>query len=244
MKQNSRTARHIVVVDEDRKARAVLVEYLQKSGFDVTGTTDTRALSQRSERRIADLVILDLAVADDDAFGRCAMIRDDLGIPVIATSASADDVERILALEIGADDFIAKPFNPREVVARVRNLLRRLEMTTSGLASQPGERYSFAGWTLDTTSRSLLAPNGEELQLAGGEFELLFALVTHANRVLTRDQLLELTKGRTAQPFDRSIDVRISRLRQRLGDHAQSARIIKAIYGKGYVLATPVAIVA
>jgi two-component system, OmpR family, response regulator len=241
MKQNVGAARHIVVVDGDRNARASLVEYLQKNGFSAAGAANTHALTRPGDQRRPDLVVLELMLSEEDGLARCAAIREELRIPVIAMSAKADDIDRILALEVGADDFIAKPFNPREVLARVRNVLRRFESTTN-LATQFGERYSFAGWTLDTTSRSLFAPGGEPIPLAGGEFELLLALVTNANRVLTRDELLELTKGRGAQPFDRSIDVKISRLRQRLGDHSQSARIIKAIYGKGYVLAAPVAI--
>jgi len=242
MKQTVGAVRHVVVVDADLRTRASLVDYLQSNGFSASGAGTTQSLARASDQRRADLVIVDLLLPEENGLARCAAIREELRIPVIAMSAKASDIDRILALEVGADDFIAKPFNPREVLARVRNVLRRAETSAAIPIATVGERYSFAGWMLDTTSRTLVAPTGESVCLAGGEFELLFALVTNANRVLTRDELLELTKGRGAQPFDRSIDVKISRLRQRLGDHSHAGRIIKAIYGKGYVLAAPVAI--
>jgi len=240
MKPSLGTARHIVVVDNDRNQRAALVEYLKKNGFSAVGTSDPQTLERVADQRRTDLAIIDLMLPNENGLALCARVRGDLRIPVIATSANAEDVDRILALEVGADDFIAKPFNPREMLARVRNVLRRSAAAFQSGAPQTGERYCFAGWTLDTTSRSLYAANGDLVPLAGGEFELLLALVTNANRVLTRDELIELTKGRGSQPYDRSIDVKISRLRQRLRDHSQDTRMIRAIYGKGYVLATQV----
>jgi two-component system, OmpR family, response regulator len=232
-------ARHIVVVDGNRFERATLVEYLRKHGFLASGiaTLQTHAC----EPCAVDLIILDLMTSSTSGLAECARIREELGLPLIAMSQQAEDVDRILALESGADDFVAKPFNPREVLARVRNVLRRAEATLHPVTGRAG-RYSFAGWTLDGTARCLIGANGELVPLAGGEFELLFALVSNANRVLSRDELLDLTTGRDAQAFDRSIDVKISRLRQRIGDHAHHSRIIKAIYGKGYVLAAPVAV--
>lgn len=244
MNQNLGAPRHIVVVDSDRIVRTSLVDYLKTNGFSACGTDDAHTLERIGDQRRADLVVLDLALPGEAGLAVCATLRDSLRVPVIAMSARADDVDRILALEVGADDFIAKPFNPREVLARVRNVLRRCDTSSHTTPLQMGERYCFSGWTLDTTSRSLYAANGDLVPLAGGEFELLLALVTNANRVLTRDELIELTKGRGAQPFDRSIDVKISRLRQRLRDHSQDGRIIRAIYGKGYVLATSVALKA
>jgi two-component system, OmpR family, response regulator len=244
MNQISGTPRHIVVVDSDRTVRASLVDYLRTSGFSACGTANAQTLERIGDQRRADLVILDLTLTDEAGLALCATLRDSLRVPVIAMSTRAEDVDRILALELGADDFIAKPFNPREVLARVRNVLRRCDTSSHATALQMGERYCFSGWTLDTTSRSLYALNGDLVPLARGEFELLLALVTNANRVITRDELMELTKGRGAQPFDRSIDVKISRLRQRLRAHSHDERIIRAIYGKGYVLATFVALKA
>jgi two-component system OmpR family response regulator len=244
MNQTMGTPRHIVVVDSDRIIRASLVDYLKSNGFTASGTADAHTLERTRDGRHADLVIVDLALPGAAGFTLCASLRESLRVPVIAISAQAEDVDRILALEVGADDFVAKPFNPREVLARVRNVLRRFDTTSSVCALQTGERYCFAGWTLDTTTRALYGSTGDLVPLAGGEFELLLALVTNANRVLTRDELIELTKGRGAQPFDRSIDVKISRLRQRLRDHSRDGRIIRAIYGKGYVLATSVALQA
>ena len=238
MRQKVGDARHIIVVDGNRGVRASLVEYLRKNGFSAAGVAHWHAIVH--ERR-ADLIIFDLTGPGAAGLTECARIRDEWCIPVIAIAAQADDIDRILALEVGADDFVAKPFNPREVLARVRNVLRRADVMSAAVSSVSRGRYCFAGWTLDTTSRSLIDAAGESVPLAGGEFELLYALVTNANRVLSRDELLGLTKGRGGQPFDRSIDVKISRLRQRLGD-SQESRIIKAIYGKGYVLATPVAV--
>ena len=240
MRQKIGDARHIVVVDGNRLVRAALVDYLRKNGFSAAGVAHLQV--DAGEQLCADLIILDLVLPSAVGLTECARIRDELRIPVIAMAAQADEVDRILALEVGADDFVEKPFNPREVLARVRNVLRRANTMLNGTSSAGCSRYSFAGWTLDATSRCLIDGTGESVALAGGEFELLYALVKNANRVLSRDELIELTKGRGGQPFDRSIDVKISRLRQRLGDHSQDSRIIKAIYGRGYVLATPVTV--
>ena len=241
MNQDTQRSRHIAVVDSDRTVRASLVDYLKTNGFSACGTADVQTIERICDERRADLVILDLALPGDAGLALCATLRESLRVPVIAMSARAEDVDRILALDVGADDFVAKPFNPREVLARVRNVLRRCDKSPQRTALQVPQRYCFSGWTLDTTSRSLYASNGAFVPLASGEFELLLALVTNANRVLRRDELIELTNGRGAQPFGRSIDVRISRLRQRLRDHSLDRRIIRAIYGKGYVLATSVA---
>ncbi len=163
-------------------------------------------------------------------------------MPIVVLSAMGEETDRIIGLELGADDYIAKPFNPRELMARIRAVMRRAH--DSGESPAPGERVArpvtFAGWTLEPSRRRLLNPDGVEVPLTGGEYDLLIAMLDRANRVLTRDMLLDLLRGRQAGPFDRAIDVAISRLRRKLDDQGRGGQIIKTVRGGGYVLATTV----
>jgi two-component system OmpR family response regulator len=161
-------------------------------------------------------------------------------LPMLIVSARSDDVDRIIGLEIGADDYLPKPFNPRELVARVRALLRRSRGTDSLIAGPSGNRYSFAGWAWDADARNLASPDGTAVELTGGEHDLLHCLVTHPQRVLSREQLLDWTRGREAMPFDRTIDVQLGRLRRKLGVHPESEALIKTVRGGGYVFVAPV----
>jgi len=228
---------HIGVVDDDRQTRTLLTEYLRQNGLRATAVVDAVMLDRLLATQRLDLIVLDLMLPGEDGLSVCRRLRSENRLPIVMLTARAAEVDRIVGLEIGADDYVVKPFYPRELLARIRNVLRRC-----GPHCRPQEptRYRFAGWTLDIASRSLLDPNGQPQPMAGAEYDLLLVLVMNAHRVLSRDQLIELTKGREAQAFDRSIDVQVSRLRQRLGDDAREPHIIKSVYSKGYVLATSV----
>lgn len=227
---------HIVVVDDDRQNRSLLSSYLQSRGFAVTAVADGKALDRQLRSKRVDLIVLDLTLPGEDGLSICKRLRTDARVPVIILTARDSELDRILGLEVGgAQDYVIKPFNPRELLARIRNVLGRWDCSAHRVAAKP-QRYRFAGWTLNTISRSLIDPNGRQQPLASSEYRILEALTSQANRLLSRDELMDLTKGREADAFDRSVDVRISRLRQLLGEDARESLIIKTVYGEGYVM--------
>ena len=232
-------ADHVLVVDDDAEIRKLLGEYLERNGFRVSLATDGTEMRRALDRSRPDIVVLDLMLPGDSGLKLCRDLRVESSLPVIMLTARADEVDRIVGLEMGADDYLAKPFSPRELVARIRSILRRAR----GLASPAGggaHQLRFAGWTLDLAARQLVAPDGVVVALSGAEFKLLSVFVEHPNRVLDRNQLMDLTVGRDGAPFDRSIDVQVSRLRVRLRDDAREPRIIKTVRNEGYVLAAVV----
>ncbi len=233
---------HILVVDDDAGIRGLLAEYLERSGFRVTGVADGRAMRIALERSHVDLVVLDLMLPGEDGLTLCRDLRaGGSTVPVVMLTARGDETDRIVGLEMGADDYLPKPFSPRELLARIRSVLRRAR-ALPGVAARGGEhRLEFAGWRVDLDSRELVSPDGVAVELSGGEFRLLEVFVTHPNRVLSRDQLMDLTQGRDHYPLDRSIDVQVSRLRRRLGDAGHEPRVIKTVRGAGYVFAATVA---
>lgn len=226
---------HIVIVDDDLQIRGLLSSYLQSSGFQATAVADGKALDRMLNGKHIDLIVLDPMLPGEDGLSICRRLRAQARVPVIILTARRGELDRIQGLEIGAQDYVAKPFNPRELLARIRNVLGRWDPGTHRSTPRP-ERYRFASWTLDTISRCLIDPAGQMQPLAGSEFRLLEALASHGNRVLSRDELMELTRGREIGAFDRSIDVRISRLRRLLGEDAREPIIIKTVYGEGYVI--------
>lgn len=226
---------HIVIVDDDRQIRGLLSSYLQGNGFQATAVADGKALDRLLHGRRVDLVVLDPMLPKEDGLTICRRLRAQARVPVIILTARRSEPDRIQGLELGAQDYVAKPFSPRELLARIRNVLGRWDPGTRGHAHRP-ERYRFAGWTLDTISRSLIDPNGRTQPLAGSEYRILEALASQGNRVLSRDELMELTTGREAGAYDRSIDVRISRIRRLLDEDARGPAIIKTVYGEGYVI--------
>jgi two-component system, OmpR family, response regulator len=234
---------HVLVVDDDAEIRKLLGEYLERNGFRVSLATDGPEMRRALDRSRPDIVVLDLMLPGDSGLTLCRDLRVDSRLPVIMLTARAEEVDRIVGLEMGADDYLAKPFSPRELLARIRSILRR----TRGLASPAAggnHQLRFAGWILDLAARQLVAADGVVVALSGAEFKLLSVFVEHPNRVLDRNQLMDLTVGRDGTPFDRSIDVQVSRLRLRLRDDAREPRIIKTVRNEGYVLAAVVERVA
>jgi two-component system OmpR family response regulator len=229
---------HLLIVDDDPDLRELLADYLGRDGFRVTGVGDGRGLWAALEKAPVDLVILDLMLPGDDGLVLCRNLRGRSSIPIIMLTARGDDTDRIVGLEMGADDYLPKPFNPRELLARIKSILRRAR----SVPTEAGEarRFHFAGWTLDADARQLVAPDGVLVPLGASDYRLLRVFLDHPQRVLNRDQLLDLTQGREASPFDRSIDVQVSRLRRRLRDDPRESAIIKTVRNEGYLLAAHV----
>ena len=227
----------ILIVDDDRDIRSLLADYLETNAYRTLAAADGTAMWKILDETRPDLIVLDLNLPGDDGLTLCRKLRAQSTVPVIMLTARNEPLDRILGLEMGADDYLPKPFEPRELLARIRSVLRRSHAMPSNVPSDKAQQIRFSGWTLDLTARHLLNPSGLVIMLSGAEFRLLRVFLEHPNRVLNRDQLLNLTQGRDADPFDRSIDIQISRLRQKLGEDARLPQIIKTVRNGGYVLA-------
>lgn len=239
MNQGTHSAQpRLLVVDDDPDLRELLRDYLGKQDMDVRTVADGTGLRAALEREPCDLLILDVMLPGEDGLSLCREIRARSKLPILMLTARGDELDRIIGLEMGADDYLPKPFHPRELLARVRSILRRAPDRAEGDGSVRGLR--FAGWTLDLGARHLVDAAGVVTPLSSGEFRMLNALVENANRVLSRDQLMDVLAGRDAGPFDRTVDVMISRLRRRLGDDGREPRIIRTLRNEGYVLNGPV----
>lgn len=231
---------HLLLVDDDPELRELLQGYLGQAGFRVSAVADGRDMWRALDAAPHDLVILDLMLPGEDGLSLCRRLRAQSSVPILMLTARGDEIDRIVGLEMGADDYLAKPFNPRELLARIKSILRRAGSLPENLAAEDVRHFRFAGWSLDTETRQLLSPAGVVVDLSGVEYKVLRVLVEHPNRVLSRDQLLEFTQGREANPFDRAIDVQIGRLRRKLDDDAREPRLIKTVRNEGYVLAVAV----
>ncbi len=238
---------HVLIVDDDREIRSLLADYLTKQGLRCTTAANGREMKDALERHQVDLIVLDIMMPGEDGLTLCRNLRGSehrhAATPVLMLTARGDDMDRILGLEMGADDYLAKPFVPRELLARVRAVLRRTRALPPNLdtgEAQDVREYRFSGWRLDTVARHLIAPDGMVVPLSGAEYRLLCVFLSHPQRVLSRDQLMELTRGREADVFDRSIDLMVSRVRQRLNENARDPSIIKTVRNGGYVLASTV----
>ena len=231
----------VLVVDDDREIRALLADYLCENGYATQAVADGRAMWEQLEEKHPDLVILDLALPGEDGLSLCRKLRAHSDVPVIMLTARGASLDRIVGLEMGADDYLPKPFEPRELLARIRSVLRRSsrDASTSG-----AHKVRFGAWILDRTARHLIDSRGVAVAMSGAEYRLLCVFLDNPNHVLSRDQLLDLTSGRDIDAFDRSIDLQVSRLRQRLGDDARSPELIKTVRGEGYILAATVSVEA
>jgi two-component system OmpR family response regulator len=230
----------ILVVDDDREIRTLLSEYLASNGFRAVEAADGAAMWKALDTARIDLIVLDLMMPGEDGLQLCRTLRARSNVPVIMLTARGQPIDRIVGLEMGADDYLAKPFEPRELLARIRSVLRRTEALPPKLEASEATRMRFAEWTLDLTARHLINPQGVIVVLSGAEFRLLKVFLEHAKRVLSRDQLLNLTQGRDADPFERSIDLQVSRVRQKLGEDARDPQLIKTVRNEGYVLTAEV----
>lgn len=233
---------NILIVDDDQEIRSLLADYLSVNGYHAFTAQDGVAMQKVLEQEHVDLIVLDLNMPGEDGLTLCRKLRAGSSMPVIMLTARSEPIDRILGLEMGADDYLPKPFEPRELLARIRSVLRRSRSAIDA-HNEPStqQQMCFAGWTLDLTARHLVDPGGLIIMLSGAEFRLLKVFLEHPNRVLNRDQILNFTHGRDADPFDRSIDIQISRLRQKLNEDARSPQIIKTVRNGGYVMAVPVA---
>jgi two-component system, OmpR family, response regulator len=226
---------HILVVDDQKEICDVVQEYLTGEGYRVSTANDGSAMRRALGQSHVDLVILDLMLPGEDGLTLARGLRDESGIGIIILTGRGETVDRIIGLEMGADDYLPKPFHLRELLARVKSVLRRVQSRTGEPGQTTRSHAQFAGWSLDLSSRELMSPGGEEVRLTTGEFDLLAAFVNNPNQVLSRDRLLDLARNREAGPFDRTIDVQVGRLRRKLEEDPQNPTLIKTVRGSGYI---------
>jgi two-component system, OmpR family, response regulator len=226
---------HILVVDDQKEICDVVQEYLTGEGYRVSTANDGNGMRRALGQSHVDLVILDLMLPGEDGLTLARGLRDESGIGIIILTGRGETVDRIIGLEMGADDYLPKPFHLRELLARVKSVLRRVQSRTGEPGQTSRSHAQFAGWSLDLSSRELMSPAGEEVRLTTGEFDLLAAFVNNPNQVLSRDRLLDLARNREAGPFDRTIDVQVGRLRRKLEEDPQNPTLIKTVRGSGYI---------
>ena len=231
---------HILVVDDDREIRDLLSKFLERQGMRVSAARDAKEARKLWPLGRYHLVVLDLMLPGESGLDFAKWLRTQGEVPIVMLTAMSEETDRIVGLELGADDYLGKPFNPRELLARIRAVLRRANGESGTAKEPPAKAIRFGGWVLEPVRRRLLNPDGAEVPLTGGEYELLQVLVERPNRVLTRDMLMDLLRGRQAGPFDRAIDVAVSRLRRKLEDDGRNPSLIKTVRGGGYVLAATV----
>jgi two-component system OmpR family response regulator len=230
---------HILLVDDDRDIRASLSEYLRRRGFRTSVAADSREMDRVLATASPDLVVLDIMMPVEDGLSICRRLQESCQLPIILLTALTDSADRIVGLELGADDYVTKPFDPRELVARIRAVLRRSQMLPRRQQQSRG-RVRFDRWRFDFARKELVGDDDVAVRLSSGEHLLLVCLIEHAGMALTREQLLDLTRGREAQVFDRSIDNQISRLRRKVEADPKNPRIVVTQWGGGYVFAAEV----
>lgn len=231
--------KHVTIVDDDPDIRAILQRSLAADGFEVTALESGVGIEDVLSTRNVDLVLLDIGLPDLDGLSVMQRIRKQSNVGIIIVSGRGDLADRVVGLEVGADDYVTKPFEPREIMARVRSVLRRgrndAPVAVSATPVSDHHIHQFNEWSLDVTAQSLSDADGNPIVLTSGEFKLLEALVTRANRVLTRDQLMDICHGNNAPAFDRSIDVCIGRLRKKLNDNSKNPSLIRTVRNGGYI---------
>jgi two-component system, OmpR family, response regulator len=227
----------LLVVDDDSGVRELLYNYLQNAGYVVVTVADGQAMRQElATNPTVDAIVLDLMLPGEDGLAICKSVRLTSSIPILMLTARDEPFDRVLGLELGADDYLCKPFEPRELLARIRAILRRAGEADTGKSVAERSQIKFAGWRLDLRMHCLFDPANAMVTLSTGEYRLLRALAENIDRVLSRDHLIDALSGRSAMPFDRSVDVLIGRLRRRLRDDAREPRLIKTIRSEGYML--------
>ena len=231
---------HILLVDDDAQLRLLVARFLERYGFLVTSVEDGPSARESLERGVFDLVVLDVMLPGMTGIEICRELRATSNLPIIMLTARSDEISRIAGLEGGADDYVTKPFNPREFLARVRSLLRRARLNNPASGKTQPSRATFGQWSLDFLRRELVSPQGALIDLSTGEYDLLVVFIEHPNKVLSRDALMELAKARMPDPLDRAIDVQISRLRKKLDLNGEPGQFIKTVRGTGYMFAGPV----
>jgi DNA-binding response OmpR family regulator len=237
MASNERPEHRLLIVDDESEVADMLARYFGRQGFEVVTAADGEQMRQRLTEARIDLVMLDLGLPGEDGFSITRYLRETWKGPVVIVTGRGDSVDRIVGLELGADDYVTKPFDLRELLARVRSVLRRTHQSATAASETPraGADYAFEGFTLDTRSRTLSSRDGTPVELTTGEFTLLRVLAENAHRVLSRDQLMTHLYGRDAGPFDRAIDVQVGRLRRKIELDPSRPALIKSVRGAGYV---------
>ncbi len=234
------TLPHILVVDDHQEIRELVRRFLGDHGYRVSVAANGAEMKKTLADAAIDLIVLDLMMPGEDGLTLCRNLRVKSDIPVIMLTAMGEETDRIIGLEMGADDYLAKPFNPRELLARIKAVLRRVDHAGEHKPRDVPERLVFLGWTLLPDARELIDPDQTLVPLSTAEFALLITFVTRPGRVLSREQLLDLARGRDAHAFDRAIDTLVSRLRRKLGDESRNPQIIKTVRGGGYLFAPKV----
>ena len=230
---------HVLIVDDDRDIRQPLAEYFRRHGFRTSVAADGREMDKLLATAHVDVIVLDIMMPGEDGLSICRRLQETAQIPLILLTALTESTDRIVGLELGADDYVTKPFDPRELLARVKSVLRRSRMLPRRLQHSTG-KVRFDRWRFDFSRKEVIRDDDLVVRLSSGEHLLLVSLIEHAGLTLSRDQLLDLTQGREAQVFDRSIDNQISRLRRKLESDSKSPHIIQTRWGGGYVLAATV----
>ncbi|HSK41496.1 MAG TPA: response regulator [Arenibaculum sp.] len=235
---------HLLVVDDDREIRSLVSQFLSRHGYRISTARDGAEMLRVLEAARIDLIVLDLMLPGEDGLSLCHRLRsrDQLHVPIIMLTAMGEETDRIVGLEMGADDYLAKPFNPRELLARIKAVLRRAGGPNASRPETAGRVLEFEGWRLDLARRELRGPGDVLVQLSAGEFDLLAAFAERPRRVLSRDQLLDLARGRTAAPFDRSVDVQVSRLRRKIEPDPKDPTLIKTVRSGGYLFTPQVTV--
>lgn len=240
MNHDTANPQRLLVVDDDHDIRTLLAEQLGRAGYRVATAADGVQMRQVLEREPIDLIVLDLNLPREDGLTLCRDLRAQSSLPVIMLTARSEPIDRVLGLEMGADDYLAKPFEPRELLARIRNVLRRTQALPANLEPLPLRKARLEGWLFDLEHRHLIDPAGRVLVLSGAEYRLLQVFVSHPHKVLSREQLVMLSSGKPFDAQERAIDLQVSRLRAKFGD--DGGRLIKTVRNEGYVLACVVAV--
>ena len=232
---------HVLIVDDDNDIRLLLSDFLERNGLQVSQAANGDIMWNVLRSKSIDLIVLDLNLPGTDGISLCRELRSTSNLPVIMLTARTNPIDRIVGLETGADDYVCKPFEPLELLSRIRSVLRRASLAAAGEHDlREPSRIRFSGWTLDLTARHLLDPHGVVISLSGAEFRLLKLFLDRPNRILSRDQIMDFMHGRESGPFDRSIDLQVSRLRQKVEANSKTPTILKTVRNEGYLLATSV----